>query len=121
VNVASDRLGVPLDQLDSARAVSRRRLDGLSDEEYRWEPVPGCWSIRRCSETVGADAFGPGDWQLDVEVTGFSQYPWSLDPGYPFIGIAWWTNQETIHYLAEIALLRDLWRAENDRAEPGAG
>ncbi|MEP4652351.1 MAG: DinB family protein [Ilumatobacter sp.] len=25
---------------------TRRRLDGLTDEEYRWEPVPGCWSIR---------------------------------------------------------------------------
>jgi uncharacterized damage-inducible protein DinB len=25
---------------------TRRRLDGLTDEEYRWEPAPGCWSIR---------------------------------------------------------------------------
>ena len=24
----------------------RRRLRGLTDEEYFWEPVPGCWSIR---------------------------------------------------------------------------
>jgi hypothetical protein len=24
----------------------RPRLDGLTDDEYFWEPVPGCWSIR---------------------------------------------------------------------------
>jgi hypothetical protein len=24
----------------------RPRLDGLTDEEYLWEPAPGCWSIR---------------------------------------------------------------------------
>ncbi len=25
---------------------TRRRLEGLSDQEYLWEPVPGCWTIR---------------------------------------------------------------------------
>ena len=25
----------------------RPRLDGLSDAEYFWEPVAGCWSVRR--------------------------------------------------------------------------
>lgn len=25
----------------------RPRLDGLTDDEYLWEPVPGCWSLRR--------------------------------------------------------------------------
>jgi hypothetical protein len=32
------------------------RIDGLSDHEYLWEPVPGCWTVR------------PGDdgrWTLD--------------------------------------------------------
>ncbi|HZC26868.1 MAG TPA: ankyrin repeat domain-containing protein [Actinopolymorphaceae bacterium] len=24
----------------------RGRLDGLTDEEFLWEPVPGCWSVR---------------------------------------------------------------------------
>jgi DinB superfamily len=24
----------------------RARLDGISDQEYLWEPVPGCWSVR---------------------------------------------------------------------------
>ncbi len=24
----------------------RSRLDGLTDDEYFWEPAPGCWSVR---------------------------------------------------------------------------
>lgn len=24
----------------------RTRIDGLTDEEYLWEPAPGCWSLR---------------------------------------------------------------------------
>ncbi|GGL19012.1 hypothetical protein Sme01_36090 [Sphaerisporangium melleum] len=24
----------------------RDRLDGLTDDEYFWEPVPGCWNVR---------------------------------------------------------------------------
>src|SRR4249920_3239320 len=25
----------------------RRRLDGLTDDEFFWEPVPGCWTVFR--------------------------------------------------------------------------
>jgi DinB superfamily len=25
----------------------RARLDGLTDDEYFWEPVPGCWTLHR--------------------------------------------------------------------------
>jgi hypothetical protein len=32
------------------------RLEGLTDEEYRWEPAPGCWSIRPA---------GDGRWRKD--------------------------------------------------------
>jgi hypothetical protein len=46
-----------------------------------------------------------------LETPGFGQYPYGLDPQVPFIAIIWWTNREFIHHLAEIALLRDLWRA----------
>jgi hypothetical protein len=28
------------------QAQLRPRLDGLTDEEYFWEPVPGCWNLR---------------------------------------------------------------------------
>ncbi len=33
----------------------RGRLDGITDDEYLWEPVPGCWSVRR----------GTGRWEIE--------------------------------------------------------
>ncbi|MEE1671219.1 DinB family protein [Streptomyces sp. WAC07094] len=228
--VRTDRLGVLLDQFDSVREKAQVRLTGLSDEEYRWEPVPGCWSIRRRGEATTPRAFGPGDWLLDqgapdipaseyaevarqaadgmsvvkiagdwsvsverveqilghvgppepdespvttiawrlghlhfcfaggwewafgerrqepkglvdftpdaglaverfwtvmdrwresiatvteeqLDTIGFSQYPYGSDPDEPFIAVLWGANLEFIHHMAEIALLRDLWRA----------
>ncbi len=53
---------------------------------------------------------GLTDEQLDE--VGFGQYPWGLDPHIAFIGIVRWMNRETIHHLAEIALLRDLYAAQ---------
>ncbi len=36
------------DQLDFHwRHQLRPRLDGLTDDEYFWEPVPGCWTVHR--------------------------------------------------------------------------
>ena len=29
------------------RTQLRPRLDGLGDDEYFWEPVPGCWTVHR--------------------------------------------------------------------------
>ncbi|MCL8016193.1 DinB family protein [Streptomyces sp. AS02] len=63
--VRADRLALLLEQFDCARERAQVRLTGLSDEEYLWEPVPDCWSIRRRGEAVTPRAFGPGDWVLD--------------------------------------------------------
>lgn len=63
--VRTDRLGVLLDQFDCVRERAQVRLEGLGDEEYLWEPVPDCWSIRRRSEAVTPRAYGPGEWVLD--------------------------------------------------------
>jgi hypothetical protein len=39
---------------------TRSRLGGLRDEEYFWEPVPGCWTIRdRGDATFYADGVQP--------------------------------------------------------------
>ncbi|AZM49873.1 hypothetical protein DMB38_32460 [Streptomyces sp. WAC 06738] len=61
----SGRLSLLLDQFDMAREAAELRLAGLGDEEFRWEPVPGCWSVRRRSEAVTPRAYGPGEWVLD--------------------------------------------------------
>ncbi|MFI1221062.1 MULTISPECIES: DinB family protein [unclassified Streptomyces] len=47
--------------------------------------------------------------QLDT--VGFSQYPYGSDPDDAYIGVVAGGNLEFIHHMAEIALLRDLWRA----------
>lgn len=50
----------------------RPRLDGLTDEEYLWEPVSGCWSVRP---------------QIDGTTTIDWAFP-TPDPA-PFTTIAW--------------------------------
>lgn len=64
--VRTDRLGLLLEQFDHAREMAEVRLRGLGDEEYLWEPVPGCWSIRRRGDATTPRAFGPGEWVLDL-------------------------------------------------------
>ena len=46
--------------------------------------------------------------QLDT--VGFDQNPWSSAPEEPFITVIAEANLELIHHMAEIALLRDLYR-----------
>ncbi|MGW5677404.1 DinB family protein [Streptomyces sp. NPDC003860] len=46
--------------------------------------------------------------QLDT--VGFSQYPYGSAPDDPYAFVLTGSNLEFIHHMAEIALLRDLWR-----------
>jgi DinB superfamily len=50
------------------------RLDGLTDDEYRWEPVAGCWNVRPCVQS-------PSGWSVD--------YPEVPPDPPPFTTIAW--------------------------------
>lgn len=45
-------------------------LVGLTDEAYRWEPTPGCWSIRLRSGLDGVDHWGKGDWVVETSFDG---------------------------------------------------
>lgn len=225
-----ERLRLMLDQFDRAREMAEVRLTGLGDDEYLWEPVPGCWSVRPRAQARTPCAFGPGEWLLDREVpdipgseyqevarqaesgmsvekiaqdwsvsvervrevlrhtgpvepdvaplttiawrlghlhvqfeggwewtfgerrrdprlmvdftpdaflavarfrasvdrwraaaesvtdeqldtVGFSRYPYASDADERYVDVLWGVNLELIHHMAEIALLRDLWRA----------
>jgi len=61
-----------LDLSDFAYGRLRGRLDGLTTEEYLWEPVAGCWSVRPGPDGV-------------MRADGAHEHP---DPA-PFTTIAW--------------------------------
>lgn len=56
---------------------------------------------------VKVDGTGP-------DMVGYRTYPHGSDPEERCVDIVWWVNQELPHYGAEIALLRDLYRAQRD-------
>jgi hypothetical protein len=199
------RLRPLLDEFDWAARRLTERLTGptvdsgdgtpvevppMTDGEYRWEPVPDCWNVRRRAEGPGPGATvltGTGEWGRDggrprpwpppfttiawrmshlsemltmradhtigtrsitqagyrvsgtaqdaitaltagvtawreavagaddaaLDMIGRSTYPDGGDAGEPFLDIVWWVNQEVLHHGAEIALLRDLHRAQH--------
>ena len=164
----------------------RPRFEGLTDDEYFWEPVPGCWTIHHRDEQRTPHQVGTGEMVFDFEfpepdpepVTtiawrlghigsgvflvrvedhfgdGFPKPWWDhvewpatasaaldfVDDGYarwmkgissldddamakpvgeaegpwhekPYAALILHINREVIHHGAEVALLRDLYRA----------
>lgn len=43
----------------------RPRLDGLTDDEYFWQPVLGCWTVSRRGESSAPISFGLGEFTMD--------------------------------------------------------
>jgi len=81
----------------------RPRLTELTDDEYLWEPVPGCWSLRRRDEASTPMAAG-----LDTTVADF-EYPEPVPP--PLTTIAWRMAHISIGVLGS--------RAANHFGQPG--
>ncbi len=80
-----------LDQLDwHWRRQLRPRLEGLSDDEYFWEPGPGCWNVRRRGESTAPIAAGAGEFTIDFAMPGPQPPPlttiaWRL--GHIIVGV----------------------------------
>ncbi|MGD0066305.1 MAG: DinB family protein [Streptosporangiaceae bacterium] len=54
------------EQLDSHwREYLRPRLDGLTDAEYRWEPVAGAWNVRPRGTGTAPIQAGAGEFVMD--------------------------------------------------------
>lgn len=74
--------GQLLEQLDwHWRVQARPRLDGLTDDEYRWEPVAGAWNVRPRGTGTAPMQVGSGEFTCDYA------YP-EPDPA-PVTTIAW--------------------------------
>ncbi len=69
----------------------RPRLDGLTDDEYFWEPVPDCWSIRH-GESTAPIRRGAGDYLIEYA------HP-APDPA-PVTTIAWRLAHVTVGVFA---------------------
>lgn len=55
-----------VDQLESHwRHRLRPRLDGLTDDEYFWQPVPDCWTVSRRGESSAPISLGAGEFTWD--------------------------------------------------------
>jgi DinB family protein len=61
----------------------RPRLDGLTDDEYFWEPVPGCWSLRKKGTSTAPRAAGAGEYLYEFA------YPHPQPDPPPVTTIAW--------------------------------
>jgi uncharacterized damage-inducible protein DinB len=68
-------------QLERANRRLRERLAGITDDEYLWEPVPGCWTVRRRETAISPEPEGRGVWVFD-------NAPEEQSPP-PFTTIAW--------------------------------
>jgi uncharacterized damage-inducible protein DinB len=45
-----------------------RTLTEITDEEFFWEPVAGCWTVHRRSEQRAKSADGSREWVIDYEM-----------------------------------------------------
>jgi hypothetical protein len=107
----SDQLAEQLDW--QWRTALRPRFAGLTDEEYFWEPAPGAWSVRPRGTSTAPAAAGSGAYTMDwghpaPEPAPVTTIAWRLC--HILTGV--FTLRVAGHFGAEVALLRDLYRAQ---------
>ena len=68
----------------------RARLDGLTDDEYFWSPVPDAWSVRPRGTSTAPIQAGAGDYTIDFAIpeptpAPFTTIAWRL--GHVIVGV----------------------------------
>lgn len=82
-----------IDQLESHwQQRLRPRLNGLTDDEYFWQPVPGCWTVSRRGQSKAPDSFGEGEFTMD-----YARGPQDREP---VTTIAWRLGHLTVLFAA---------------------
>ncbi|NIH86446.1 DinB family protein [Amycolatopsis granulosa] len=77
----------------------RDRLEGLTDEEYFWEPAPGCWSVRPRGTSTAPVQAGSGSMTIDFampqpEPAPVTTIAWRL--GHVIVGIL--ATRNALHF-----------------------
>jgi hypothetical protein len=105
------------DQLDFHwQTQLRPRLEGLTDDEYVWEPVPRCWSVRKRGESLAPLALGASDYLIDMAVPTDPGEGEELDPA-PVTTIAW----RLAHIIVGCFVMRlDNWYFDGPQAHQGS-
>jgi hypothetical protein len=68
-------------QLRDMWEVIEPNLRGLTDDEYFWEPVADCWSVRQREDARSPLVWGKGEWVVENS--------WDPPSPPPFTTIAW--------------------------------
>ncbi|WP_232660561.1 DinB family protein [Pseudonocardia sp. TRM90224] len=87
----------------------RARLEGLTDEEYFWSPVPDPWNVRPLGSSPTPMAAGGGDFTIDFAYpeptpTPFTTIAWRL--GHVIVGVL--AVRNATHFAAPAASY-DTW------------
>jgi hypothetical protein len=99
----SEMLAMRADYTGGSRSLTRETYPAHGDA------AGGIAAFAAATETWRTILVQADDAALDT--VGYSTYPHGSDAEDAFIDIVWWVNQEVLHHGAEIALLRDLYRA----------
>jgi hypothetical protein len=67
-----------LDLSDFAWQRLRNRVDGLTDDQYFWEPFDGSWSVRKTADGFRHDGFGEDGDRVPIEPPPFTTVAWRI-------------------------------------------
>ena len=86
----------------------RPGLTGLTDEEYFWEPVPGCWSLRKRGTSTETTLVGNGEYLFEFvypepEIPPVTTIAWRL--AHVIVGV--FAARNASHFGGPPASLRD--------------
>lgn len=97
----------------------RRAWTDVTDDEFFWEPLLGCWNLRRRSECHTPTPFGTGDWVADFDA-GLVERAVRGEATEPLTTVAWlmWHIASVPGRLVELDFLAGSQPAESGWTSP---